>query len=86
MFKRRTDWNRFDDASYIVDGACNPSGIANSIIECCEDVRNEGAALSHDAALKLMVFQLAHVVGVNVHMDLEEFSRLLQECRLRRNS
>jgi hypothetical protein len=48
----------------ISDGACNPSGIARSLVEACDDVRIERLTPSEDAAIKLIVSQLAYIVGI----------------------
>jgi hypothetical protein len=49
-------------------GACNPSGIAHSIVEACREIREHEQsgtnALCRDPAIRLMVYQLASVCGV----------------------
>ena len=61
-------YNRNSDAIAISDGACNPSGIAHAIIAACQDMRdNEHAGTAEicaDPAIRLMVHQLAFLVGV----------------------
>ena len=61
---------RFRDALAIVDpGACNPSGIAHSIVDACQEIRAHephNAATSQicdDAAVRLMVYQLASLIN-----------------------
>jgi hypothetical protein len=59
--------SRFRDALAIVNpGACNPSGIANAIVEACREIRDHEptASTAHDPAIRLMVYQLASVCGV----------------------
>jgi hypothetical protein len=47
-------------------GACNPSGIAHSIIEACREIREyePKGSTADDPAIRLMVYQLASVCGV----------------------
>ena len=61
---------RHQDALSIINpGACNPSGIAHSILDACREMRDAPgycgtAQLATDPAIKLMVFQLAFLTGV----------------------
>jgi hypothetical protein len=59
---------RYNDALFIADGACNPSGIAISIVDACREIRskpNAGTvALTGDPAIRLMVHQLAFICGI----------------------
>jgi hypothetical protein len=50
-------------------GACNPSGVAHSIVEACAEAMEEPghtgtAALCTDPAIRLMVYQLAALMGM----------------------
>jgi hypothetical protein len=45
-------------------GACNPSGIAVSIVDACRAVHQERGSPASDPAVRLMVHQLAFVCGV----------------------
>jgi len=56
--------DRHTNAMYIINGACNPSGIAHSIVEACAECRNEGIPPQNDAAVRLIVSQLAYIVNV----------------------
>jgi hypothetical protein len=59
--------SRFRDALAIVNpGACNPSGIAHSIVDACREIREHepAASTAQDSAVRLMVYQLASVCGV----------------------
>jgi len=59
--------SRFRDALAIVNpGACNPSGIAHSIVDACREIREHEptASTARDPAIRLMVYQLASVCGV----------------------
>src|SRR5215468_5421337 len=64
---KRPHGNRFRDALVIVNpGACNPSGIAHSIVVACLEIRQHEPKESSadDPAIRLMVYQLASVCGV----------------------
>jgi hypothetical protein len=66
---KRPHGSRFRDALAIVDpGACNPSGIALSIVDACREIREHETsattALCQDPAIRLMVYQLASICGV----------------------
>jgi hypothetical protein len=63
----RPHGSRFRDALVIVNpGACNPSGIAHSIVDACREIREHepAASTAQDPAVRLMVYQLASVCGV----------------------
>jgi hypothetical protein len=55
---------RYSDAAAIWAGACNPSGIAHSIVNACREAREANADQKTDPAIQLMVAQLAYVTGV----------------------
>ena len=64
---KRPHGSRFRDAVVIVSpGACNPSGIAHSIIDACREIREHepNVIAADDPAIRLMVYQLASVCGV----------------------
>ena len=63
---KRPHGSCFRDALAIVyPGACNPSGIALALAEACREIREHEtsptAALCHDPAIRLMVYQLASI-------------------------
>jgi hypothetical protein len=63
----RPHGSRFRDALAIVNpGACNPSGIAHSIVDACREIRQHepAASTAQDPAVRLMVYQLASICGV----------------------
>lgn len=79
---------RHQDAIVISDGACNPSGIAHSIIDACAEIRDAGggsAQLCADAAIRLMVHQLGYLVGFDEFKmyshDGTEWFDWRRECR-----
>jgi hypothetical protein len=56
-------------ASVVINpGACNPSGAALSIADACQKIREhenvDTKKIRQDPAIRLMVFQLAHLFGV----------------------
>ena len=66
---KRPHGSRFRDALVIINpGACNPSGVALSIVDACREMREHESAdtkrLCQDPAIRLMVYQLAHLFGV----------------------
>ena len=77
--------NRFDNAIGIQQGACNPSGIAHSILEACAEIRalpNVGtSAITSDSAIRLMVHQLAFICGVDeLNNSLTAYSDAIKKC------
>jgi hypothetical protein len=54
---------RHENAIGIQKGACNPSGIANAILDACREAREEGMNASECPAVRLMVHQLAFITG-----------------------
>jgi hypothetical protein len=74
--------SRFQLALDIVDpGACNPSGIAHALIEACRSARDDGVSPASDAAVRLIVTQLAWVCRAD--SSVEDYGALLTECRRR---
>ena len=65
----RPHGSRFREALVIINpGACNPSGVALSIADACREMREHDKVdtkqICQDPAIRLMVFQLAHLFGV----------------------
>jgi len=61
--------SRFRDALVIINpGTCNPSGVALSIADACREMREhentDTKRICQDPAIRLMVYQLAHLFGV----------------------
>jgi hypothetical protein len=72
--------NRFREALQIVDpGASNPSGIAHAIVAACAEVRREGGSTATDAAVRLMVTQLAWVCRAD-SCHINDYGQMLAEC------
>ena len=55
---------RHQDALYISAGACNPSGMANSLVSACKECINEGVQQQTDPAVRLIVSQIAYICGI----------------------
>jgi len=70
---------RFRDAVMISEGACNPSGIALSIVDACREARADGFSPATDPAVRLMVTQLAFVCKAN--SDTADWFDLLEACK-----
>jgi hypothetical protein len=56
--------NRFDNALMIQEGACNPSGIAHSLVNACHECIAAGVSQRTDPAVRLIVHQLAYLCNV----------------------
>lgn len=75
---------RFTDALMIQEGACNPSGIAHSIVKACQEARDEGLGTKEDPAIKLMVHQLAFICGIingAEEFHLGTYAEAMAACR-----
>ena len=55
---------RFRDALHISEGACNPCGIAHSLVNACQECIGEGRDQKSDPAVQLIVSQLAYLCGI----------------------
>lgn len=76
---------RHTDALAIQQGACNPSGIAHSIVAACSEMRalpNYGTReICADPALRLMVHQLAFLCNVaEIDGTLDVYGQLTRAC------
>lgn len=85
--------NRFNDALEIQEGACNPIAIANAIVRGIAEIRaepNSGTvSITGDAAIRLMVHQLAYICNVP-QIDFGpgsdgEYSKLTAICNDKRH-
>jgi hypothetical protein len=75
---------RHKDAVEIQLGAVNPSGIAHAVIEACREVHEEGRNAREDAAVRLIVHQLAWICNTRqLDNDLTAYHSLMHECRTR---
>ena len=75
-------FDRHADALALVGGgACNPSGIALTLIHACRQVRDEGADVRTDPAVRLIATQIAFVLNAN--SDTDDYGALVAACRAR---
>lgn len=75
---------RHQEALSIQEGACNPSGIALSIVDACREFREEASIgrASEDPAIRLMVHQLAYICDSSaIDGNQGEYSRLIELCK-----
>jgi hypothetical protein len=77
--------NRFEDALLIQQGASNPSGVARTLVHAINACHQENARARVDAAVRLIVHQLAHLCGVwEIDHDLDTYGKLTAECEARK--
>lgn len=72
---------RNKDALHIIDGACNPVAVAGCIHRHSWEMLEAGAGtdtIKKDPAIRLMVYQLAHICGV-LHLSGRRFNKLFDE-------
>ena len=74
-------FDRHADALAIAGGACNPSGIALTLVHACRQVRDEGGDVRTDPAVRLITTQLAFVL--NADSDTGDYGALVAACRRR---
>lgn len=73
---------RWQVALNIDEGAVNPIPIATAIADACREVNDErGGNSHHDAAVRIMVHQLAHITGIGTTVGLGEYIKLKDTCR-----
>jgi len=82
---------RYRDALAIQAGACNPSGIAHSILDACREIREEPnhsgtAQITSDPAVRLMVHQLAFICRADdAYMAGDVYHALTKACEEKSN-
>ena len=75
-------FDRHADALALVGGgACNPSGIALTLVHACRQVREEGGDVRTDPAVRLIATQLAFLLNAN--SDVDDYGALMGACRAR---
>ena len=86
---KRPHGSRFRDALVIINpGACNPSRVALSIADACREMREHESvdtkSICQDPAIRLMVFQLAHLFSVaGAQYDLVHYMADEAACKER---
>jgi hypothetical protein len=83
--------NRYAQALFISEGACNPIAIANQIVESIKEVREEPdfkgtASINEDPAIRLMVHQLAYITGMNDGAWSDNYNAAFLVCREKSNA
>jgi hypothetical protein len=56
--------NRFSDAVAIQQGACNPHGVARSLLAALDECRAYGVQPETDDACRAICHQLTHILNV----------------------
>lgn len=73
---------RTKDAIEIQDGACNPSGIARSLVVACRECLDEGVDQRTDPAVRLIVHQLAHLCAIHeIDNSYATHGLLIEQCK-----
>lgn len=73
---------RHKDAIFIQDGACNPSGIARSLVTACRECLDEGVDQRTDPAVRLIVHQLASLCDIaSIDNGRASYSLLIEQCK-----
>lgn len=74
---------RHKDALAINEGAVNPLAISRSLNEAFREVAAETQSTKaqyDDAACRLILHQLAHLLGMTGGYDLTDYRRYVEEC------
>jgi hypothetical protein len=76
---------RFQNARDVQKGgACNPSGIAKSLVEACAECTRDNASQREDPAVRLIVHQLAYLCNVSeLDYSGDEYAKLMEFCEAR---
>ena len=78
---------RHNQAYLITQGACNPSGIAISLVSACKECIETNCDQQTDPAVRLIVYQLASVCGMeplNTRYAQEQYAEDEKYCSDRR--
>ena len=76
--------NRFSDALAIQAGASNPSGVARALVRAINQCHQENVRAREDAAVRLIVHQLAFLCGVyEIDHTSDVYGELTRECELK---
>ena len=75
---------RFNDALMIQQGACNPSGIARTLVAACKECLDENGDQRNDPAIRLIVHQLAYLCNVaEFDSSLTAYGKATEACESR---
>ena len=73
---------RFRNAYMIQQGACNPAGIARSLVEACDECLAEGVSQRADPAVRLITHQLAYLMDTRaLDTETSTYTELYDLCR-----
>lgn len=76
---------RYNNAIGIQEGACNPTAIAHSIIQACQEINCENGGtdtIRQDPAVRLMVHQLAFLTNqTEIDNSMPCYSNLIKQCK-----
>lgn len=73
--------NRFSDALAIQAGASNPSGVARALVRAINQCNKENVGAREDAAVRLIVHQLAYLCGIyEIDHTSDVYGVLTREC------
>jgi hypothetical protein len=80
--------SRHDDALFIQLGACNPSGVARSLVKAIDECHAEDMdtmKIRNDHAVRLITHQLAFLMNIRSldHSPLEDYRTAMEECYLK---
>jgi len=79
--------NRFYNAHFIQQGACNIRAIARELVKAADEASADGVQPSEDAAVRLIVHQLGYLAryeevnrGYNEEVGKDVYRLLMDEC------
>ena len=77
--------NRFKNAVNIQAGACNPSGVCQSLLVAMREARDEGAdthGICNDPAVRAIAHQLSSLLNIAaMDASMTEYENVMNECR-----
>lgn len=77
--------NRYHNALFIHEGACNPSGITHALLSAIHELHAENAdtpTICNDPAVRLIAHQLAWILNLReFDRDLDAYGCALDTCR-----
>jgi hypothetical protein len=79
------DYNRFSDACFIQQGACNVRGIARALVKAADAAAEDGEQPGKDLAVRLIVAQLAWLCGTDGIGGVNgiEYGDAIRQCKER---
>lgn len=71
---------RHSNALFIQEGACNLAAIARTLVEAVDEARAEGVQPSEDAAVRLIVHQMAFLANVGESTSFGDWDASMKQC------